>query len=75
MKFFQIEIPGINYPKLINIECSSKEGIYLTNLYNSSKEKNIFLNSEIIILNISEDTIIYNYIIDNNNSNKKNQII
>jgi hypothetical protein len=39
LKFFQIEIPGINYPKLINIECSSKEGIYLTNLYNSSKEK------------------------------------
>jgi hypothetical protein len=74
LKFFQIEIPWINYPKLINIECSSKEGIYLTNLTHQ-KKKNIFLNSEIIILNISEDTIIYNYIIDNNNSNKKNQII
>ena len=50
LKYCPIEIPGINYPKIINIECNKKEGIYF-------------------ILNISEDVIIYNYIIDNDNSN------
>ena len=69
LKYCPIEIPGINYPKIINIECNKKEGIYLTNLFNLSKEKKYQSQFRKFILNISEDVIIYNYIIDNDNSN------
>ena len=51
---------GINYPKIINIECNKKEGIYLTNIFNLSKEKKYQSQFRKFILNISEDIIIYN---------------
>ena len=38
LKYCLIEIPGINYPKIINIECNKKKDKYI---YNLSKEKKI----------------------------------
>jgi len=70
LKYCPIDIPGLNYPKLINIKCNPKEGIYLTNLYNILKEKKNQSQFRKFILNISKDVIIYNYIIDNSNANK-----
>ena len=70
LKYCPINIPGINYPKLINIKCNPKEGIYLTNLYNILKEKKNQSQFRKFILNISENVIIHNYIIDNSNANK-----
>ena len=70
LKYCPIDIPGINYPKIINIKCNPKEGIYLTNLYNILKEKKNQSQFRKFILNISQNVIIYNYIIDNSNANK-----
>ena len=70
LKYCPLEIPGLNLPKIMNIECNLNEGIELTNLYNIFNVKNNQNQFRRFILNISKDVDIYNIIIDKNYVNK-----
>ena len=66
LKYCPLEIPGLNLPKIMNIECNLNEGIELTKLYNIFKVKNNQNKFRRFILNISKDVDIYNIIIEKN---------
>ena len=74
LKYCPLEIPGLNLPKIMNIECNINEGIELTKLYNLFKVKNYQNQFRRFILNISNDVDIYNIIIEKNYASKISSI-